>query len=166
MEENKLSNKYQVRKLIDEDISMIYSLCLSNSKYYEYCPPFVSKESIKEDMLELPPNKTSEDKYYIGFFDDNDLIAIMDLIEKYPNNETCFIGFFMVNKENQNEGIGSSIIEDLCRYLKYINYKYVRLAWIKGNVEAEKFWIKNSFVVLNEKLDQNNNHVIEAIRNI
>ena len=71
--------------------------------FYDYCPPFGSVENIKDDLAALPPNKTINDKYYIGFYDGNVLIAVMDLILGYPNENTGFIGFFMVNKTFQKK---------------------------------------------------------------
>ncbi|MDO4940521.1 MAG: GNAT family N-acetyltransferase [Erysipelotrichaceae bacterium] len=161
-----LSNKYNVRKLDREDIPSILSLCKENKIYYDYCPPMVNEESIVEDMIALPTNKTIDDKYYVGFFDKHKLIAILDLIVKYPNDETCFIGFFMMDINKQNNGIGSDIIKDICNYLKSLNYKKIRLAWIEGNKQAEHFWYKNGFKDLCNKKDQNNNNVIEAQKEV
>ena len=47
------SNHYQVRKLTDNDLDVIYQLCIKNTLYYQYCPPLVTIESIKEDMKNL-----------------------------------------------------------------------------------------------------------------
>lgn len=140
-----LSIQYEVRKISDEEIPAVLNLCESNPQYYYYCPPTVSLDGIKSDMLALPPNKTYDDKYYIGFYQRNKLIAIMDLIGRYPNNETAFIGFFMVDKELQGSGIGTNIISECLQYLKSINYKKVKLGYVKENPQAKNFWIKNCF---------------------
>ena len=58
----------------------------------------MTKESIHEDMNMLPPNKSKEDKFYIGFFDNHILVAVMDLIINFPDNKTAFIGLFMMSK--------------------------------------------------------------------
>lgn len=42
-----------------------------------------------------------KDKYYVGFYHKDKLVAVMDLIVKYPNDETAFIGFFMMAKKLQ-----------------------------------------------------------------
>ncbi len=51
----------------------------------------------------------------------------------------------MMNKNMQNKGIGSKIITDICEYLKSANFDEVRLGYVKGNVQSEKFWLKNNF---------------------
>ena len=140
-----ISNKYKVKKLEENDIDDIYNLCKNNPTYYKYCPPNVTKESIKEDMKALPINKTLKDKFYVGLYDDEKLVAILDLILDYPNSDSAFIGFFMLDKKYQGKGVGSKIIEELLHYLKAIGYMQVELAYVKNNTQSEKFWTKNKF---------------------
>lgn len=106
----KLSNKYQVRMLREEDIEDIYELSIGNPLYFHYCPPTVTKQTILVDMNALPPGMTIEDKFYMGFYENEVLVAVMDLITNYPNEQTAFIGLFMVNNRCQNKGVGSKII--------------------------------------------------------
>ena len=142
---NKFSNKYIIRKLDNNDVDIIFNLCKDNPLYYKHCPPFVSIESIKEDLVALPPNKTVNDKFFVGYFNNNELIAVMDFIKEYPNKETCFIGFFMMNTNYQGKNTGTNIINELTAYLKSENYKYIRLGYVKTNSQAKAFWIKNGF---------------------
>lgn len=139
------SSCYNVRRMDRQDVPDIYSLCSKNSLYYKYCPPFVTTQSIVDDMKALPPKKEIVDKYYIGYYDGEKLIAVMDFIMGYPYEKTAFIGFFMTDVSIQNTGIGSKIIEDLCSYLLKIGILSVRLGWVKGNLQAEHFWHKNDF---------------------
>ena len=141
----KISSKYEVRKLGKADIDDIYELSIGNPLYYQYCPPNVSKNSILEDMQALPPKKTYDDKYYIGFWEGNKLVALMDLILNYPNNHTAFIGLFMLAKAAQGHGVGSDIISDFCQYIKDQGYSFVRLGYAKGNPQSKAFWAKNGF---------------------
>lgn len=150
MDVNLLSKSFKVRRLNKRDIDMIYDLSCENKIFYQYHPPFVTKESIEEDFEALPPNKSYQDKYYLGFFDGDILIAIIDLILSYPTKEIAFIGLFMTNIEYQNKGIGSNIIRDVCSYLKEIGYKRVRLGVDKGNPQSYHLWIKNNFETILE----------------
>lgn len=72
---------------------MIYTFCKSNTQYYEYCGKDISTELIERDIKITPPGIPMEQKYYIGFFENNLLVAIMDLIDGYPDDNTAFIGF-------------------------------------------------------------------------
>lgn len=97
MDIQNFSTQFSVRTLTALDVPQIYELCKDNPLYYEHCLPFVSEESIRKDMDALPPHKTMEDKFYVGYFDGNKLIAVLDLIREFPDKDTVFIGFFMIN---------------------------------------------------------------------
>lgn len=145
MEVSLISTRYSVRRLTAEDVPAVFSLCSKNEQYYRYCPPFVTERSIMEDMKALPPKKGPEDKYYVGFFDGGELVAVLDLIVSFPNDRTAFIGFFMLEKRLSGGGVGSSMIEGLKAYLKKLGFTHIRLGWAKGNPQAEHFWKKNGF---------------------
>lgn len=144
------SDRYAVRTLINEDIEKIYELLSKNVLFYEYCPPFVTRQGILDDMRALPPDKTIEDKYYVGFYKNEKLIAVMDLIDDYPEKGIAYIGLFMTDVSMQNKGLGTEIISDLCKYLAAEEYQSVRLAWVIGNPQAKHFWLKNKFTPIME----------------
>ncbi len=162
---NELSKFYTVRKLEEKDIAEIFELCKKNPQYYHYCPPAVSIDGIKEDMTVLPLGKSKEDKYYIGFFDGTKLVAVMDLISGYPDEETAFIGFFMMNAALQGKGIGSGMIEDICDYLKEV-FSKVRLGYVKGNKQSENFWLKNRFEKTGLEKEQENYTIVVMERKL
>ena len=145
-----LSKTFYVRKLDKDDIEMIYDLSYKNHIYYQYHPPFVTRESILDDMKALPPGKSYDDKYYIGFFENDSLVAIMDLILDYPTKGIAFIGLFMTNIQYQHKGIGSNIISEITMSLKSLGYRKIRLGVDKGNPQIYSFWSKNNFNVVSE----------------
>ena len=51
MDIRSLSKKYDVRALDINDVDTIYDMSCKNEIYYKYHPPFVTKESIVEDIL-------------------------------------------------------------------------------------------------------------------
>ena len=138
------SSVYQIRRLTKEDLPCLLKLCKTNPYYYRHCPPDLTIETLKKDMVALPPRTTKKDKKYVGFFKGNELIAVLDLILNYPNPETCFIGFFMMHKKYQGRGIGSQIVQDVLEYLKNF-YEMVQLGHVSTNEQAKGFWLKNKF---------------------
>lgn len=92
-----LSTCYTVRALLPEDAERVLPLLRGNEIFYHYHPPEPTLASICEDMAALPPGKTLQDKHYVGFFQGDALIAVMDLILDYPSPGTAMIGFFMVD---------------------------------------------------------------------
>lgn len=105
----------------------------------------VTIDSIKKDLRALPKGKSFDDKYYIGFYQKEKLVAVMDFITEYPNKETVYIGFFMMNKKMQGKGIGTDIIAEVCSCLKENGFSKVELGYVKKNLQSERFWLKNHF---------------------
>ena len=140
------SEGYMISKLKEKDLESILRLCCNNKIFYQFHPPLPTKESIIEDMEALPPGKTYEDKFYIGFWQEENLTAVMDLILGYPSEDVAFIGFFMVDISVQGHGVGSGIISDILKDLKLRGYQEVQLGIDRGNPQSEAFWTKNGFV--------------------
>lgn len=145
MEISRLSQRYRVRRLTAADVDAIYELSRENPLFYQYCPPFVTKESILNDMTALPPRTPRNRKYYLGYFQEEKLIAVLDLILGYPNAATAFIGLFMMAKSEQGQGAGSRIITECAAFLREEHFHFIRLAYAKGNPQSRAFWKKNQF---------------------
>ena len=164
MDVSLLSDQYLVRILNESDVAEIYELCRKNLLYYQYCPPFVTEENLISDMNALSPNNEMWDKYYIGYYDGERLIAVLDIIMNYPKEATAFIGLFMTDVAIQNKGIGSGIIEELCIRLAQIGVSKIRLGWVKDNPQSKRFWHKNKFEETGEIHDTGKFKVILAER--
>ena len=143
--------KYAVRPLAAADADEILALCVGNKQFYRYHPPLATKGSILEDMTALPPGKCALDKHYLGFFDGEMLVAVLDLIERYPQDDIAYIGFFMTKKERQNRGLGSALIGELLDELRRKGFRAVRLAVDRGNPQSLTFWEKNGFALTGEE---------------
>ena len=146
MQFEKLSQRYYVRRLNEADALEVYALYQSNPQYFEAMRDVPTLESARADLMALPPNKTYEDKYYLGFYDRDELIAVMDLILAFPNTETAFIGLFMVKGAQQGKGIGSSIVSQAIYYFKETGFSACRLGYVKANSQSRCFWEKNGFL--------------------
>ena len=147
---SKLSTQYHVRPMHDADADAILAFCLQNDQYYRYCGKQPSRELILHDLRITPPNTSADAKYYVGLYDGEILVAILDLIDGYPDSDTAFIGFFMMNRQLQGRQIGTRIIQELCLYLKETGLKRVLLGIDKDNPQSNAFWAKNGFSVIRE----------------
>ena len=90
----------------------------------------------------------------------------MDFIMAYPDEKTAFIGFFMTDVSVQNAGVGSGMIDELCRYLKSIGLSRVKLGWVSSNSQAMNFWKKNGFKETGITYDTENYTVTVAKREL
>ena len=146
----RLSSRYEVRALTEAELPEIYALCQSNPLYYECCGVETSEALIRRDMTLLPPGAAPDQKYYVGFFDAGRLLAVLDLIDGYPEEDVAFIGFFMVHGQASGRGLGTEIIRELCEGLRAADFRRVRLAYEKSNPQSGRFWAKNGFLPLRE----------------
>lgn len=131
--------------MTDSDADDILSFCLQNNQYYQFCGKQPSKELILGDLHITPPNTPADAKFYVGFYDGNTLVAVMDLIEGYPDNETAFIGFFMMNRHLQGKQIGTGIIQEACQSLKESGMKRILLGIDKENPQSTHFGRRTVF---------------------
>ena len=122
--------------------------CEQNEVFYRYCSMQPSLEQVRRDMTVAPEGVEPARKHYVGFFDGDEMAAVMDYIEGYPDPESGYIGFFMMNIRLQGKGIGSAIIAEAADYLRSVGVKRLRLAIANDNPQANHFWKKNGFVVV------------------
>ena len=143
-----LSGRFTVRRLDRNDVKKIVGLCAGNPQFYQYSPAEPTEGQVISDMSILPPGVPPSRKYYVGFLEDNALVAVMDLIDGYPDADTAFIGFFMLARERQGHGLGSAMIAEALAYLTALGYSAVRLCIDEGNPQSTAFWTRNGFHVL------------------
>ena len=130
----KISKRYSVRKLNLNDVQMIYTFCKKNTQYYKYCGKELSIELIEKDLEITPPGISLEQKYYVGFWDNDKIVAVMDLVNGYPTYDYVYIGFFMMECELQGNGIGSKIVSELLEYLSEQGFQKCQLGIDKNNI--------------------------------
>lgn len=90
------------------------------------------------------------------------LIPKADVYILYKNNNILgfsgvmdnYIAGIFIDKEYQNNGLGSLLINKL-----KLNYNSLTLDVYKENTNAYNFYIKNGFRVIDEKIDIINNHI-------
>ncbi len=146
MQIENVSQRYGVRKLCERDAEEVFSLYKTNPQYFDAMHDIATLESVKADLVALPLKKTAEDKFYLGFYEGDSLVAIMDLILAFPNERTAFIGLFMVDGAWQGKGIGSLIVTQALGYLKSLGFSACRLGYVKTNPQSRAFWEKNGFL--------------------
>lgn len=147
MEICNLSKQYCVRALTPKDLDQMYELASGNPLFYQYHPPFVTKENLLSDLTALPPGKTLADKQFVGFFDGDGgkLIAMLDAICGYKEAETVWIGWYILDQSVQGKGVGSALIDEILEYYAKAGFQSAALAIDEGNPQSEAFWMKNGF---------------------
>ena len=138
------SKHYQVRKLTEADLEQVLAFYQTNPLYFEHFPPLPSLEGLANDLVECPPGKELSDKYFLGFWDKERIVAILDLIDGYPTAELAYIGLFMVDSRLAGQGLGSKIMAELLSQLA-THFRKVRLGYVENNPQSSHFWSKVGF---------------------
>lgn len=140
------SSRYGVRPLTGADAPAMLALCEGNPLYYQHYGEPPTLKNLRADLTALPPGRTSEDKYFVGFYHEGGLIALLDLITGYPAPGTVYIGWFITDAATQGRGLGTEIISELLSVLKQAGFDTVRLAYVQSNPQSARFWRKNGFL--------------------
>lgn len=140
-----ISARYAVRPLTAADMPDLLVLARGNPLYYEHMHTRPTLGNLTRDLTALPPRKTLDDKYFLGYYQGDRLTAALDLITGYPDRSTAFIGWFILDPSVQGQGEGTALIGELLAFLKDRGFSSVRLGRVKGNPQSKRFWEKNGF---------------------
>lgn len=140
-----LSHRYTVRRLTSYDAEAVLALAAQNEIFYRYHPPLPTVQSITEDMTALPRGTTMQDKYFVGFFAGDCLVAVMDLILNYPQSGMAFVGWLITETDGQGRGRATALMRECEAALAAQGCRKMRLAVDKGNPQSTAFWRKNGY---------------------
>ena len=79
---------YNVHKLSEAHLPAMFALCAGNPLYYEKCGTPLTLDSLRADLSACPPNAELNQKHFVGLWDGSQLVAMLDLIENWPEDGT------------------------------------------------------------------------------
>lgn len=157
---NELTGTYAVRELTADDVPEMLRLARTNPLFYQYMRPDPTAENLKADLRALPPRRTLADKHFFGWFEGGKLVAMMDLIWRYPKPDMAFIGWYILDASVQGRGLGRKLISEVLAMLNRQGVREVRLGRIEGNPQSERFWHACGFAENGLGYDTDGYHVI------
>ena len=140
-----LSTQYETRRLTEADISDVVALQRENRRYYRETNEKGGRRGLTEIISSLDGGAEGEETCLVGFYDEGKLTAVLDLITGFPGKKDAFIGWFMVDADKQNRGIGSSIFADVRAALKAGGIENVSLKCRADSENAVSFWKQQGF---------------------
>lgn len=142
-----LGTEYDVRRMTEADIADVYQLARGNRQFYRTLHLRPSRERLTEVISDVPEGASATGKHFVGFFDGDDLVAVLDLITGYPEHDDAFIGWFMVDAEKQGRGIGSNIFADVRAALSAQGFDHLEVVCPTLSQSARAFWEAQGFTV-------------------
>lgn len=156
----RFSSAYELRRLSEKDAEAVVEIAEGNPSFASY-----GLEEVRRDMGLLPPGKEMEEKYYLGYFEKDEMVGVLDFIDGYPEADTGYIGLFMLSKYEQGRKIGTTLIEALACYCRELGYKRLLLGYDKANPQAAGFWESLGFESVRE-IPQKEDIIVVAERSL
>ena len=140
-----LGTSYDVRRLTEADIADVTLLARSNRRYYRQLHTRPSAAVLTEIITDVPEGAGPNSKYCVGFYDEDVLVAVMDLIVGYPEADDAYIGWFMVDESLQGHGVGGSIFADVRAAMQAQGFDHLEVACPVSSESGMRFWEEQGF---------------------
>ena len=141
-------------EITPDEVGAVQELIESDPGYTERITGYPPGAADAQSLLMMRPDGLAEEqKVVLGFFEDQELIAVVDLLRGYPNERTAFIGLLEVHKKHQGRGAGAAAYRAVERYVEqtWPEIMTLRLAVVDTNAEQAKgFWEKQGFEATGE----------------
>src|SRR5882757_3671504 len=131
------------------DVAPVQALIESDPGYTERITGYPPGPADAQSLLMMRPDGLPEDaKVVLGVWEEDQLVAVVDLLRGYPNDHTAFVGLLEVHGAHQGRGVGAAAYRMVERYVgtSFPEVRTLRLAVVDSNAErAAGFWIRQGF---------------------
>lgn len=105
----------------------------------------------QSELVDLPPGKTSADKFFGGYWQADTLVGCADIIRGYPDPDIAYLGLLLFADTHQGRGLGPLALAHIADLARSWNCTRLRLAVIDKNVRGLRFWQREGFHELYRK---------------
>lgn len=137
---------YDVRVISDDNYLSVSDIYHSNNDYFRATNGKPADDAeIQKDIRDVPPGFSWEDKCFISIWEKGKVIAVLDFLPAYPTKEDVWIGFLLVSKDMQKQGVGRRVARAFFSVAKEYGFSSVQLGVMNVNKKAFGFWCKMGF---------------------
>jgi uncharacterized protein len=103
-------------------------------------------------LLFVPEGSAPDDKVAFGVWADDQLVGVFDLLLRYPDDETLYIGLLQIDRDRQRRGIGAAACQALEREVaaRWPWVRRLRLSVVRTNDQVLGFWRRMGFAETGE----------------
>lgn len=131
---------YTVKRLTPADVDEILALQAKHSEYHQhYQTNPVTKEDILAELETLPPKALPEQKFYLGFYAQDELVVLVDLVLDHPQANCTWLGLVMTEKTKLRQHYATKVLTALRSALKREGYKELMTSSALSDVNAQAF---------------------------
>ncbi len=138
--------QYRIEIISEKNIDDVLALFQTNVYFFSRTQEHsVTRTECISDITDLPSGMDIKSKTYIALYQEGKCIAIIDLIEGYPNDKTIFLGLFILDASTQGRGVGKNILNDIMEVSKKMGFEKMELGCHETNEKGFEFWSKMRF---------------------
>jgi len=103
-----------------------------------------------EQLLEgLPPDKTPEDKFALGLYEEGTkkLLAVLDSVRAFPESDEWMLGLLLIDPDRRRAGLGARFVRAFEQWVKGQGASGIRLVVQEQNPDALRFFMREGYEV-------------------
>jgi uncharacterized protein len=103
-------------------------------------------------LMFVPEGSSPDDKVPLGVWADGELVGLLDLLLRYPDDETVYLGLLLIERGHQGRGIGRATLGALDREVaaRWPWARRLRLSVVRTNDNVLGFWRRMGFTETGE----------------
>ena len=139
--------EYTVHRLTLDDLPAIQEVCAKCLDFMLLVDGHAADpESVKDDFLDVPPGRSSADKFVFGICNrHNELVGLLDVLRDYPDQSTWWIGLLLFIPEARSKGLGKKVLQGFVEFISLNGGQAIMLGVVEANTRAIKFWTRKGF---------------------
>jgi GNAT superfamily N-acetyltransferase len=134
-------DSYEIRLLGSDDEADLQDLCERCHDFTLLTEGQLPGPTAGFDILnDLPPGKELEDKRVLGVYDQELLVAVVEMVKDYKVEGEWIIGLLLIDPNKRGNGLGSAIHDYIIEYVSQNGGSLLRIGVIEENTRGMNFW--------------------------
>ncbi|MGE0872281.1 MAG: GNAT family N-acetyltransferase [Kofleriaceae bacterium] len=111
------------------------------------CGAPLERTTAEQELAWVPPG-SSLDRKHVHLIDE---IAVLDVIDGYPDSATWFVGLIFIAPHGRNRGLGTQLLDALADHVRGLGGRAIRLAVVSTHGDAKRFYDRLGFRFIEQK---------------
>ena len=147
--------EFNIELVTLDNLDRYENIFYCNSEYYLITEGHPATKRDCMETIQYGNDFPKDMCYCIGFSLKDKAVALLSILEGYPETDTLYIGLFLVNEDFKRKSIGTEIIGALIDEAFNTKYNSIKLSVQDNNISGCSFWHKLGFQIT-QKCDCNN----------